>query len=208
MITLCWAAKGGSGTTVVAAALALSATEPTLLVDLDGDQPAVLGSAPPDGPGVRDWVRSDAGPSRIAALEVDVAPHVRLLPAGRPGPGEPGRWSELARWLQRQQRPVVIDAGGHPPAEVFEAADRRWLVTRACYLALRAAVAQPLRPTGVVLVDEPGRALDRADVEACLGAPVVATTLCDPAIARAVDAGLLAARLPSGLRRVLRAAAA
>ena len=37
MVTICWAAKGGSGTTVVTAALALSSASPTLLVDLDGD---------------------------------------------------------------------------------------------------------------------------------------------------------------------------
>ena len=43
MITVCWAAKGGSGTTVVAAAMAIAAPTPTLLIDLAGDVPAVLG---------------------------------------------------------------------------------------------------------------------------------------------------------------------
>ena len=54
MITVCWAAKGGSGTTVFAAALALSRSAPTLLVDLDGDQPSVFGVPDASGPGLLD----------------------------------------------------------------------------------------------------------------------------------------------------------
>jgi hypothetical protein len=81
------------------------------------------------------------------------------------------------------------------------------LVLRPCYLALRRAVAAPFRPSGVVLVREPGRALTRRDVEAVLGVPVRAEVDVDPAIARAVDAGLLTARLPRGLERALRDAA-
>jgi hypothetical protein len=68
-------------------------------------------------------------------------------------------------------------------------------------------VRQPTRPSGIVLVEEPGRALRPRDVEASLGAPVVATVLLDPAIARAVDAGLLLARLPTGFRNAVRVAA-
>ena len=80
-------------------------------------------------------------------------------------------------------------------------------MTRACYLALRRAADPPLRPSGVVLVTEPGRALDRTDVEQVVGAPVRAEVAVDPAVARAVDAGLLASRLPRGLERALRRAA-
>ena len=91
---------------------------------------------------------------------------------------------------------------------MVEAADQALLVTRPCYLALRAAVRQTVRPTGVVLIDEPGRALRRDDIEASLGAPIVAISLLDPAIARAVDAGLLVSHLPRALRHQMRAAAA
>ena len=59
----------------------------------------------------------------------------------------------------------------------------------------------PLRPSEVVLLSEPGRALTRADVEDCVGAPVVAEVAVDPQVARAVDAGLLATRLPRALAR-------
>jgi hypothetical protein len=209
MITLCWAAKGGSGTTVVTAAMALAATEPTLLIDLDGDQPAVLGLPEPDGPGMHDWLRSEAEPTRIDSLEIKIDQRVALLPAGRIGPVDPDRWSILASWLQHERRRVIIDAGSRqPPRDLFDVAQQAWLVTRPCYLALVAAVAQTRRPTGVVLVDEPGRSLRSSDIEASLGAPIVAKTLCDPAIARAVDAGLLVSRLPGGLKRQLREAAA
>jgi hypothetical protein len=56
-------------------------------------------------------------------------------------------------------------------------------------------------------VREPGRALTRRDVEEVLGVPVRAEVDVDPAVARAVDAGLLASRLPRALERGLRNAA-
>src|SRR4051794_33057920 len=56
----CWSVKGGSGTTVVASSLALllATRSPagSVLVDLAGDVPAVLGIPEPDGPGVSDWL--------------------------------------------------------------------------------------------------------------------------------------------------------
>ncbi len=54
-----------------------------------------------------------------------------------------------------------------------------------------------------MLVDEPGRSLTAADVARAIGAPVVAEVAVDPAIARAVDAGLLAARLPRAMVKSL-----
>jgi hypothetical protein len=209
MITLCWAAKGGSGTTVVAASIAITARRPTLLVDLAGDIPAALGLPEPDGPGVRDWLRSEAPASRIAALEIVAGGGLDVLASGTGGEVPPERWRPLATWLASDSRRVVVDAGDatQVPAELLRVASQSLLVTRACYLALRAAMRAPIRPTGVVLVEEAGRALGHADIEAGLGVPVVATVLVDPAVARAVDAGLLAARLPNGFRRVLEAAA-
>lgn len=209
MITVCWAAKGGSGTTLLAASLAIASHQPTLLVDLAGDVPAVLGLAEPGGPGVCDWLRSDAPASRLRALEISAGDRVAVLARGRGGQSAPDRWRQLAAWLASEQRRVVVDAGRADavPAELLRIASHSLLVTRPCYLALRAAVRAPIRPTGVVLVEEPGRALRQHDIEACLGVPVVATVLVDPAIARAVDSGLLAAHLPAGFRRVLQAAA-
>lgn len=208
MISVCFAAKGGSGTTVVTTATAVTTPGPALLVDLAGDVPGVLGLSDPDTPGVLDWLRSDAAASRLGQLEIAATSRLSVLAAGTPGGVPPERWHDLAVWLAGQPRDVLIDAGtAEPPAALIAVADRTVLVTRACYLALRAAVRRRCRPSEIVLVAEPGRALRARDIEAALGAPVVATVLVDPAVARAVDAGLLATRVPSAFRRVLRAAA-
>lgn len=201
MLTLCWGAKGGSGTTVVAAGLALARPGPTLFVDLAGDAPDVLGVAPPELPGVHDWLASEAPAERLAHLEIRLGDDVALIQAGGRGAAGAGRWSVLAEHLSRQTRQVVVDAGtAPPPPELVGAADHVWLVTRNCYLALRSYLRRPTPVTGVVLVAEPGRRLGAAEVEHTTAAPVVATVPYDPAIARAVDAGLLLGRVPAGLR--------
>jgi len=209
VLTLCFAAKGGSGTTVVVAAMGLSVEPPVLLVDVAGDLPSVYGLAEPSLPGVHDWVLSDATPSRLFDLAMPVAPGVSVVGAGLTrAPADAERWQALGHALATHPAAVVVDAGtGTPPEHLVSAADRTWLVTRACYLALRRAVGLEVRPTGVVLVEEPGRALRSRDVESALDAPVVATLALDPAVARAVDAGLLAARLPRLIQRELRNAA-
>ncbi len=215
MFTLCFAAKGGSGTTVVATALALTAAPPSLLVDLDGEVPAVLGLPEPDRPGVADWLASDTPADRLGELLVEIGTGAWLLPwqpAGRHPAGlrlaAGDRWDGLSRWLlafTRERRAhVTVDAGtGKPPDALVEHADRTLLVTRPCYLALRRAVALGVRTSGVVLVDERGRALSARDVEHALGAPIAASVSIDPAVARAVDAGLLSTRLPRVITREL-----
>jgi hypothetical protein len=211
MLTLCWSAKGGSGTTSVAAALALAHDRPTLLVDLGGDLGPTLGLADSDLPQLPDWFASDATAERLVNLERAVVPRVSLISS--PEPVERGlsaeRWSALGAHLRREAltRDVIVDAGtGAPPASLTAGADRSLLVTRACYLSLRRAARIPTRPTGVVLIDEPGRSLSSHDIEAALGAPIVATILADPKIARAIDAGLMVSRLPHACVRELRAA--
>ena len=65
MVTVCWSPKGGSGTTVVAASLALVLAQReggALLVDLAGDVPAALGMPEPSGQGAVDWL---AAPDRL-----------------------------------------------------------------------------------------------------------------------------------------------
>jgi hypothetical protein len=208
MLTICWAAKGGSGTTVFAAASALAAPIPTLLVDLAGDVMLALGIPESDGPGLHDWLRSDSPSDRLTRLERRVADHLSVVASGGVGERSGQRWFELAAHLRTDPRRVIVDAGtGRPPDPLVAAADESLLVTRACYLSLRRAAMIGVAPTGVVLVEEPGRALKPADVEQAIGAPVVSTALLDPAIARAVDSGLLTCRLPASWRRQLRRAA-
>jgi hypothetical protein len=75
------------------------------------------------------------------------------------------------------------------------------LVTRPCHLALRRALNLGITgaAVGVVMVSEPGRALGGEDVAAVTGLPVIATIPLRAEIARAVDAGVLAERLPDPL---------
>ena len=201
MLTICCSVKGGSGTSVVAALLALHPKRDTVLVDLDGDVPAVLGLTPPAGQGLSDWFESDAPAAAVGTLAVEVDRTTRLVARGTAAPDSTSsRWRELAAWLAAPHPfHVIVDAGLGDPARLRpdDAGEARvLLVIRPCYLALARAVAAGWRADGVVLVHEPWRSLGPDDVERALGVPVVARLEHDPAIARAVDAGLAVARLP------------
>ena len=214
MLTACWSVKGGSGTTVVTATLALllarSSPDGAVAVDLAGDLPAVLGIPEPAGPGVLDWLAAgpDLGADALARLGADADVDLRVVPRGYGTVPDTGG-ERLAAALSGT-RPTVVDCGTGPEGaalEVAAAASLSLLVLRPCYLSLRRAVRAPIRPSGVVLVDEPGRSLGPRDVEDVLGVPVRVHVPYDPAVARVVDAGVLMARMPRGLERALRTAA-
>ena len=87
MFIICRSPKGGVGTSVVAAALALRhahAGHPTVLVDLAGDQPDLLGVAPSSSLGIGDWAAGgdDVPVEALTALEVEVGGGLSLLPRG------------------------------------------------------------------------------------------------------------------------------
>jgi len=230
LLFACWSPKGGSGTTVVTAALGLllarAAPPGALLADLAGDLPTALGLAAPTGIGLADWLAAgpDVPDDALGRLEIDAGDQLRLLPwrgapvaalassaaeSGDPAVAAAGRGEALAAALSADPRPVVVDcstAANGAALAVAASATVSLLVIRPCYLALRRALDAPLRPSGVVLVTEEGRSLGRADVEDVLGVPVRAEIRVDPTVARAVDAGLLAGRLPRGLERALRPA--
>lgn len=211
MLHAVWSAKGGSGATVVAAALArLLASRPggAVLADLAGDAAVVLGLPQPEAPGLGDW--SAAGPDvpldALRRIELDAGSGLAVLPRG-PEPVAVDRAPALAAALTADPRPVVVDcgtlSGTEPGAVVARHAPRSLLVLRPCYLAVRRALDVPITADGIVLVGEAGRALGRTDLEAVLDVPVVAEIPHDPAVARAVDAGLLGSRLPRALVRPL-----
>lgn len=208
MYTICWAAKGGSGTTVSASALALLSARsgPTVLIDLVGDVPAALGVAEPSGPGVGDWLAAPkARPESLWRLGIDAVDGLSVIPAGTPPVLGHSSWQRLVDACAAHDATLVIDAGtAIAPVGVHRGAASSLLVTRLCYLALRRAVRSPGLASGLVVVGEPGRALTATDAERALGAPVVAEVPWDPAVARCVDAGMLATRLPQSLARPLR----
>lgn len=211
MLVAYWSAKGGVGTSVLAAAHALTSPGPTVLVDFGGDLPAVLGaSVDADRPGVTDWLTAgDHVPTdALDRLTVAAGAGVELLCRGT-APDDPdasdARAEVLAAVLSSGPRLVIVDAGTSPvgpAATLCRAADRSVLVTRACYVGVQRALRAPMGATEIALVREPQRSLRSADIEAALGVPVRAQVTVDPAVARAVDAGLLAARLPRPLRRI------
>ncbi len=207
-----WSVKGGVGTSVVAAATAIRLAadgQDTTLVDLAGDQPALLGlvgSAAGSEPGIGDWLAAGDGVAAdaLGRLLTDVGPALRLMRAGTCALQTSER-SRLLLALEVLARggPVVVDAG-LDPTEVragLDGAHRSVCVLRACYLALNRAqrVAGPY--DRVVLVEEPGRALRSRDVAAAVGASQVERVPWDPRVARSVDAGTIVSLLPPPLRR-------
>jgi hypothetical protein len=198
---------------VVAAALAVVSAnrgQESLIVDLAGDQAALLG-VEAGGPGLSDWIAAgdDVAVEALRRLEIAVTPNLGLLSWG--GEGRPTshleRLSVAIALTERPGRVTVVDLGVMGPDDpgwsILRTAERSVLVTRGCYLALhRARALTGERDFRVVLVDEPGRALGRRDVAHALGVDEVERVAWEPAVARAVDAGTLTARLPQALRRL------
>lgn len=203
MLISCWSVKGGAGTSVVAAALAFELAArhgSALLLDLDGEQPTLLGLSPR---------QADATATRLLDRAVPVGCGVSLLALEDLGI-EPDADSLLTR-LASAAGPVVVDCGcldgrsaPRPVAEsLAAAATQSLLVIRPCYLALRRAVNAPIHPSGVIVVRESGRSLSDRDIAEVIGAPVMASVPVTAEVARVVDAGLLATRRPWPLRRAL-----
>jgi hypothetical protein len=204
-------AKGGAGVSVLAASVALRSAaggQRVLLVDLGGDQPDLLGVGVDAAAGVTDWLAADVGADALASLTVPVADGLDLLPlgAGDTAVG-PQRVVQLGTATAAEWDLVVADVGVLQPGPfdprqlLVTSGDRTTLVVRACFLGLSRAGRLSVPVDDVVEVAEGGRALRTVDIEGVLGQPVVARVAVDPAIARAVDAGLLTARLPRALRR-------
>ena len=178
-----WSVKGGQGTTTVAATTAVlsSRKTKTVLVDYADDCCAVFGQP--------NFTAKD--PVRVVNDGLSIACGLREMLDGR----------------------VVFDLGNLSEipdhAELLNIARRAEtsiLVLRPCFLALRRANKfigehPDLKPDGIVLVEESNRALHVEDVEAAVGARVVARIPLDTEVSRAVDAGVLAScRLPHSVR--------
>ena len=213
---VCWSVKGGSGTTVVASTIALmraaESQRGALLVDLAGDVPAVLGLAESSGPGINDWFANCDHGSRMTlqSIAIQATANLQIIARGSKhlDAKENRNFSELYAALKTFDLPIIVDAGcGLPSPDLLANASSSLLITRPCYLSLRRAAQLSVSPTGIVLINEAGRALGKHDVEAVIGAPVVAEIDFDSAIARAVDAGLLASRIPTIMSKQLTAVA-
>ena len=203
MIIAVFATKGGQGVTTIAAGLAVIAARrghKTLLVDTGTDLPDVLGLTIHSKPGLTEYLTDDR--VTLADITTHVTDRLDLVTRGDHHPTlDTSTYGLLTGGLDRYDT-VIIDAGTNAP-EWARHADTRILVTRPCYLALRHATSLPRRPDHVIVINEPGRALNTTDIEAAIGAPVIAVIDTDPAIARAVDAGTLTTAMPRSLARAL-----
>jgi hypothetical protein len=173
-------ARGGSGTTTIAAALALFAARhaTTQLVPCEtGVTAALLGLARPPGaaPAIAVTEQLVLAPDATQTAEVTI--------------NDAGRVDVLAH--ERRSGPVIAVLRGP------------------CYLALHSIVAGDIPPlAGIVLVAEPDRSLTSRDVADVCGVPVLAEIKATPRVARTIDAGLLVTalrRLPefTPLRRLV-----
>lgn len=209
---VCWSVKGGVGTTIVSAVVALhrAAINDARLVDLAGDLPATLGVPEPGHEGFGEWLANDAPLETIDHLAIHINEHLDLVPRGdlHFDVHALRRLAQFASNTSAMTCEIVVDAGTNDDAldVLLPHATTSWLVLRPCYLALRRAVNVRHQVDGIVLINEPGRALSSRDVAAVLTAPIIAEIDLDPRLSRVVDAGLLASRMPSSMTPLQRAA--
>jgi len=215
MLFALWSPKGGSGTSVLAAACAaaLARRGGCRLADLSGDQPAILGLGADPDTGIAEWLATgpDAPADALDRLAVEVAPGLALLPRGASARvltpaavAEAG--AALAVALRDGPVPTLVDCGraADPAARALvEVADVSVVVVRGCYLTLRRALRAPAlaRTSGVVLVQEKDRPLRAQEVADVLDLPILARVPYHPGTLRAVDAGVLVHRTPEHLAR-------
>lgn len=180
-----YAHKGGVGVTTVAAALAMVEAHK------------------------RAWPHA-ADPVTILAERAEIEDLCAVLGAPQPTDGPDGspQPCEVGQLTLYDLRCGSLI--GEPPDFIVGyrggAGVTRYVVSRCGYLEARKESRRPMREEradGLILVMEPGRALTPRDMEAATGVPVVAEIPWDPAVARAIDAGLLAARMPASLTRPL-----
>lgn len=212
MITTYWSVKGGAGVTAstVGIGAVTAAQHPVVLVDFAGDLPVALG-APTLGEreGITDWLhrRTTVSTDALADLIVPVTNGLSVIPFGH-GDRTNVTVDDARDTLAALENlgDVIIDGGVVSERDGFgttlaACTSQSVLVTRSCYLSLHRATQLPFRPSSLLLIAEPGRALTRRDIEDALGVSVQIAIPYDPAIARALDAGVLHVRPPKIFER-------
>ena len=160
-------ARGGQGTSTIAAALALYAAghATVQLVAIDPSATAALLGIPE--------------PS-----DVEVAVTDRLTLTNAPG-GEPD--------VRIVDAGTMVTGCADGDIHLVVLRGPCYVAVRSLVRSLVRSDGRP--PDGIVLLSEPGRSLTARDVHDVTGIPVVATVAVTPAVARTIDAGLLIARL-------------
>lgn len=174
-------AKGGQGCSTIAAATALlgARDRKMLLVDWNGlDLCAILGIPAPS---------DDMWPTQVNE-------NLQYVTA---------QWFIDNNELADVWDLVVHDFGFVDPHDDIDGMDLvgNWIwVSRNCYLSLAKASVLDVTPTGFVAIIEPGRTFTERDMARALSTDCLATVPYDPAVAHAIDTGLLAASPRKSLR--------
>jgi MinD-like ATPase involved in chromosome partitioning or flagellar assembly len=199
------APKGGQGVTTITAALGIlnaQAGHRTLLIDTGGDLPAILGKPESLSLGLAEYLISPN--ITLDDITINIGENLDIVTRGT-GPIAFTTYTYgLVIGGLGDYDTVIIDAGTCADEWNLHA-DRNVFVTRPCYLAVRRAIHLPQRPTEVVYMAEPGRALSAHDIEVVLGVPIAATVPVDIDTARIIDAGILGSRMPQHMSRSLAA---
>ena len=209
MLIILSSPKGGSGTSVVAASLAIvsSLSTPTLLVDLAGDQAAIMGLPEPPV-GLNDWANGMTH-REFDEILITCKDNLQLAPSGSSAVEifSTSAWANLCRELVQRESEgcnIIIDFGRVELPLVFQKlACTHYMVTRPCYLSLRRAVNIEQKFSGVIVVQGHDRVLTTSDVESVMKLKCVAEIPNSSDISRRVDSGLLKSRLPSPLQSAL-----
>lgn len=209
MLIILSSPKGGSGTSVVAASLAIasSSSTPTLLIDLAEDQAAIMGLPEPPV-GLSDWVNGMTHHDFDEIL-MTCNDNLWLAPSGSSATEilSTNAWNKLAQAVMQKESDgynIIIDFGqANLPLAFNKLTHTHYMVTRPCYLSLRRAVNLDQRFSGVIVVQDHDRVLTTSDVESVMKLKCVAEVPYSSDISRRVDSGLLKSRLPVPLHAAL-----
>lgn len=172
-------AKGGQGTTVTAAAFALTLAQDNRRVLL-----------------------VDHAPNKDMADALGLS-NIQI-PANAVMPVNPSLDFTSSDFVpNKEYDDEVVDLGVIGLDAVLPTDGMIILVTTSCYLALKQAIIRSMVFDRVILITEDGRALQTDDIRKTLGRVDVVIPR-DPVVARAVDAGLFATRPPVRLSNALR----
>jgi len=174
-------ARGGQGTSTVAATLAVLAAGhgPTLLRSDDPAATAALVGVP-------------------LALDdewIDVCPNLTYVATSAPAAAGASYDTVVIDGGRAPVRPSDRQEPSGGPADPQDGVERYAVLRGPCYVALATLVTSGVAYDGVIVVTEPNRSLSERDVTDVLGIPVVATIPLDPAVARSIDAGIFVSRL-------------
>lgn len=212
MVRIFWSLKGGQGTSVTAAIIALRHQfhhDSVLIIDFGGDIAPILGQRVESQVGLIDWFLSQSGPEALDQLVTPLLPQLSLLYSGTGVPAREAtpfedRWATLEAWLNHDGRVTIVDLGTLPgqPGQLGSLWVQltTWLlqqyhttlVTRPEYLSLRRYFEHDTIVDSLAILQTSTELLSAEDVADLCDRPVHFHIAIDETISHAVESGTLA----------------